>query len=114
VKTLVCPHCHTHVPENASVCTGCGAEVVRGLTKRQRSFVGLAFVIAAMLVGAVVLRALEIARGAPPLPPPKAEDGFLVLLALIVIVLVPYILGTRVARVFWRSRIRFYRNYQHQ
>lgn len=29
-------------------------------------------------------------------------------------VVVPYIMGTRVARLVWRSRIRFYRSYQHR
>jgi hypothetical protein len=52
-------------------------------------------------------------RGAPPLPSPKAEDGFWVFLALMVVVFIPYVVGTRVARLFWRSRIRFYRTYQH-
>jgi hypothetical protein len=96
------------------VCRGCGAEIVRGLSRWERSLIGVAFVIAAMLVGVVVLRALEIARGAPLLPAPKAEYGFFVLLGLIVIAFVPYILGTRIARLLWRSRIRFYRRYQHQ
>jgi hypothetical protein len=72
------------------------------------------FVFAAMFVAGVLLRVLEIARGAPPLPAPKTEDGFWVLLALIAIALIPYMVGIRVARLFWRSRIRFYRNYQHQ
>jgi conjugative relaxase-like TrwC/TraI family protein len=56
----------------------------------------------------------ELARGASPLPPPKAEYGFWVSLAVIAVVVVPYMVGTRVARLFWRSRIRFYRPYQHQ
>lgn len=72
------------------------------------------FVFAAVFVAGVVLRVLEIAHGAPPLPDPKPEYGFWVVLAFIVIVLIPYMVGTRVARLFWRSRIRFCRNYQHQ
>jgi hypothetical protein len=96
------------------VCRGCGAEIVRGASRRERALIGVAFVVAAMLVGAVVLRALEIARGAPSLPAPKAEYGFWVSLALIAVIVVPYFLGTRVARLFWRSRVRFYRHYQHQ
>jgi len=100
--------------EGAMVCRGCGAEIVRGASRRERALIGAMFVIAAMLVGAVVLRSLEIAHGAPPLPPPKAEYGFWVVLAFIVIVFIPYMLGTGIARLFWRSRIRFYRRYQHQ
>jgi predicted nucleic acid-binding Zn ribbon protein len=114
VKTLVCPHCHTQVPENASVCTGCGAEIVRGVSRRQRSLVGLVFVFVAIVIFAVFLHAFEIAYGHPFLRSPKAEDGFLFLVGLIAIVIVPYILGTRIARLFWRSRIRFYRCYRHQ
>jgi hypothetical protein len=72
------------------------------------------FVFAAMFVTAVFLRVLEITHGVPLLLPPKAEDGFWVLLALVGIVFIPYILGTRVARLFWRSRVRFYRTYRYQ
>src|SRR5262245_32361523 len=65
MKALVCPHCHTSVPETASVCTGCGSEVVRGLTRRQRSFVGVIFVAIAILLFGVFLQAYEIAHGQP-------------------------------------------------
>ena len=92
----------------------CGAEIVHGPSRRQRALIGIMFVFGAMFVAAVLLRVLEIARGAPPLPFPKAESGFWVLLAVIAVVVVPYMVGTRVARVIWRSRIRFYRHYQHQ
>jgi predicted nucleic acid-binding Zn ribbon protein len=114
VKTLVCPHCHTHVPESASVCRGCGAEVVRGLTRRQRSFVGLVFVAVAILIGVVIWRALETAHGAPVLPPPNAEDGFFVIAGFLVLVVVPYCIGKSFGRLLWRSRVRFFRPYQHQ
>jgi predicted nucleic acid-binding Zn ribbon protein len=114
VKTLVCPHCHTQVPESASVCTGCGAEVVRGLNRRERSFVGLAFVGLAFIIFVVFLRAFEIARGVPFLSPPKAEDGFLFFVGLLAIVIFPYMVGRRLARFLYRSRVRFFRSYQHQ
>jgi hypothetical protein len=96
------------------VCRGCGAEIVRGANRRERLLTGVVCVIAAMFVAVVLLRVLEITRGAPPLPFPKAEYGFWVLLAVIAVVVVPYIVGTRIARLLWRSRIRFYRTYQHQ
>ena len=67
-----------------------------------------------MLIAVVLFRGFEIARGALPLSPPKAEDGFLFLIGVIAVVVVPYIVGTGVARLLWRSRIRFYRVYQHQ
>jgi len=114
MKALVCPHCQTPVSDRARVCSGCGAEVVRGASRRERSLTGLGFVIAAMLVAVVLFRALEIVRGAPPLSSPRAEDGFLFCVGLIAVVIIPYIMGTRVARLLWRSRIHFYRTYQHQ
>jgi len=96
------------------VCRGCGAEIVRGASRRERALIGVAFVIAAMLIGVVLLRALAIARGGAPLSSPKAEDGLLVIGVLIAVVVIPYIMGTRVARLLWRSRIRFCKTYQHQ
>ena len=114
MKTLVCPHCHTQVPESASVCVGCGAEVVRGLSRRQRSIVGLAFVAGAILIFGVLLRAYEIATGHPFLRSPRAEDGLLVISGLILVVFLPYLVGIKVARLFRRSRVRFFRSYQHQ
>src|SRR4051794_27160935 len=65
VKTLVCPHCHTEVPANANVCRGCGAEIVRGLSRRARSIVGLAFIALAILIANESFRAYEIAQGHP-------------------------------------------------
>jgi predicted nucleic acid-binding Zn ribbon protein len=114
VKTLVCPHCHTQVPESASVCVGCGAEVVRGLSRRQRSFVGLAFVAVAILIFGIFLRGYEIANGHPFLRSPKAEDGLLVVAGLILVVFLPYLVGIKVAGLCRRSRVRFFRSYQHQ
>ena len=114
MKTLVCPHCHTQVPESASVCTGCGAEVVRGLTRRQRSFVGLVFVAIAILIFGVFLRGYEVASGYPFLKQPKAEDAPFAILGIIIVVMIPYLLGTRIARLFRRSRVRFFRSYQQQ
>ena len=93
---------------------GCGAEIVRGLNRRERSFVGLSFVALAILIGVVISRALEIAHGAPVLPPPKAEDGLFVVAGFIVLVVVPYCVGKSFGRVLWRSRVRFFRSFQHQ
>jgi predicted nucleic acid-binding Zn ribbon protein len=114
MKTLVCPHCHTQVPESASVCTGCGAEIVHGLNRRERSFVGLSFVALALLIGVLIWRGLEIAHGAPVLPSPKAEDGFFVSAGLIVLIVFPYCIGKSFGRFLCRSRVRFFRSYQHQ
>src|SRR6266481_5677370 len=114
MKAFVCPHCQTPVSDRARVCSGCGAEVVRGPSRRERSLTGVVFVVAAMLITVALFRALEIARGALPLSSPKAEDGFLFVAGLIAVVVVPYITGTGVAHLLRRSRIRFYRTYQHQ
>jgi hypothetical protein len=114
VSTLLCPHCQTPTSDKASVCRGCGAEIVRGASRREGLLIGVGFVITAIFLTGVLLRVVEIASGASPLPAPKAEYGFFVLLGLIVIVFVPYVVGTRVARVLWRSRIRFYRTYQYR
>ena len=102
------------VSEDSRVCRGCGAEIVRSTSRGERSFIGVLFVIAAMLVTVVLLRSLEIMRGVPPLSAPKAEDGFLFFIGLIAVIVVPYLMGTRVARLLWRSRIRFCRTCQHQ
>ena len=110
----MCPHCHTQVPDTASVCTGCGAEVIRGLSRRGRSLVGLLFVGVAVLITGIILRALEIAQGRPPLPEPKPEHGLYVIGAFVLVVVIPYLIGSRAARLLCRSRIRFYRHYQHR
>jgi len=87
---------------------------VRGLSRRQRSLVGLAFVAVALLIGVVIWRALEIAQGAPVLRSPKAEDGLFVIAGFLVLVVVPYCIGKSFGRFLWRSRVRFFRSYQHQ
>jgi predicted nucleic acid-binding Zn ribbon protein len=112
VKSLVCPHCQSKVPQTASVCTGCGAEVVHGLTRRQRSLIGLAFVAVAILIFGVFLNAYEIANGHPFLRSLKAEDGLLVIAGLTCVIFLPYMIGTTVARFLYRSRVRFFRSYQ--
>jgi hypothetical protein len=66
------------------------------------------------LIVVLLLRVFEIARGGSPLPSPKAEYGFFVTAAFVAVFVVPYVAGARFARLLWRSRIRFYRNYQHR
>ncbi len=114
MKTLVCPHCNTTVPDRAGVCSGCGAEIVRGLTRRERSIVGLAFIALAVLIATLSFRAYEIAQGHPFLRSPRAQDGLFVIAAFLGLVVVPYVIGKRLARFFWPSRVRFFRSYQHQ
>ena len=75
---------------------------------------GLIFVVVAILAFGVFLRAYEIAHGTPFLKSPKAEDGPYAILGILIVVIIPYLLGTRIARLFGKSRVRFFRSYQHQ
>ena len=114
VEKLVCPHCNSLVPERASVCVGCGAEVVRGATRAERSTIGFAFSAVAFLVLVLVCRAYQIARGSMPLPPPDSESALFYFLGIIAILVFGYMTGKGVARFFRRSQVRFFRNYRHQ
>ncbi len=68
MKALICRHCDSTVSERAHVCAGCGAEIVRGAIRKERSFMGIAFVLATIFAAIVVSRAIEIGRGSLPLP----------------------------------------------
>jgi tellurite resistance protein TehA-like permease len=94
------------------VCSGCGAEVVRGATRRERFFTGVGFAIAAFLVLTVVLRMFQIERGVL-LPSPKADGALFIFLGLIGLLVFAYIIGKRVAHFLRRSEVRFYRVYRH-
>jgi hypothetical protein len=74
----------------------------------------LAFVAGAILLFGVLLRVYEIATGHPFLRSLKAEDGLLVIVALTLLVFLPYVVGISLARVFGRPRVRFFRSYQQQ
>jgi len=55
----------------------------------------------------------QIERGSLLLPSPKADGALFIFLGLIGLLVFAYIVGKRVARLLWGSRIRFYRTYQH-
>jgi hypothetical protein len=74
----------------------------------------LIFVGAALFIGVVLLRVFEIGRGVSALAAPRAEDGLLVIMWLVLLVVLPYLLGSRIARFLGRSRVRFFRSYQHR
>jgi predicted nucleic acid-binding Zn ribbon protein len=114
MKALACPHCQTLVSNGARVCSGCGAEVVRGATRRERFFTGVVFAIAAFLILTVVLRMFQIQRGSLLLPSPKADGALFIFLGLIGLLVFAYIIGKRVAHFLRRSQVRFYRVYRHQ
>lgn len=64
----------------------------------------------AILTFAIFLRSYELARGTPFLNSPKAEDGPYAILGILIIVIIPYLVGTRTARLFRKSRVRFFRS----
>jgi hypothetical protein len=112
VKTLVCPHCASQVSVTAQVCARCGAEIVRGATRRERSIAGLLFAFVAFVVASIALRALELQNGSPVLRP-SAESALPFFLGLIAILVVGYMIGKGVACLFRRSKVRFFRSYRH-
>jgi predicted nucleic acid-binding Zn ribbon protein len=114
MKTLVCPHCQTQVPEGAIVCVGCGAEVVRGATRRQRAWMGLVFAVVAVPLLGMILRAWEIGHGTSLFPATGSNTALFFFLGLIGFFVFAYVLGTVAAKILWRSRVRFFRSYRHQ
>ena len=113
VKTLVCPHCQTNVPERASVCTGCGAEIVRGTTRRERAGIGCLFALGAIPVFALIFGVLQM-RGAIPRPEAREPEALFFFLGTIAFFICAYWIGTRIARLFRRSKVRFFRTSRHQ
>ncbi|MEO8350233.1 MAG: hypothetical protein ABI680_00790 [Chthoniobacteraceae bacterium] len=113
MKALICPHRDSKVSGSACVCARCGAEIVRGATRKERSLVGIAFVLATIFAAIVVSQAFEIGRGSLPLPDPRSDSAFLYLLSLIALVALSYMTGRGVARLLRRSQVRFFRSYRH-
>ncbi len=114
MKALICPHCDSKVSETAHVCAGCGAEIVRGATRRERSLAGVVFVFGAILVALVVSRAVELGRGSLSLPDPRSDSALLYFFCLLAMVALSYMIGKGVARLFRRSQVRFFRSYRHR
>jgi hypothetical protein len=112
VKTLVCPHCASQVSATAHVCAHCGAEIVRGATRRERSIAGLLFAFLAFVVASIALRALELQNGSPVFLP-RAEGALPFFLGLTAILVVGYMIGKGIARFVRRSKVRFFRSYRH-
>jgi hypothetical protein len=94
------------VHSDALVCRGCGAEIVRGASKRERAIVGwLATGIGVVGVLAVLLNSPRFLNNSP---------HSLVFLSLPVACVVFHFLGRAVAQMAMRSRLRFFRSYNHQ
>lgn len=113
VNSLVCPHCQTGVPDRAGVCTGCGAEIIRGTTGRERGCIGLVFALAAIPVFALIFRALQL-RGAVPVPDARNPAALLFLLGVFAFFVCAYFIGAVIGALLWRSKVRFLREYRHR
>lgn len=113
MSTLVCPHCKTRVPARAKVCTGCGAEIIRGTTGRERGCIGLLFVLAAIPVFGLIFRALQV-RGAVPVPDARNPQAFLFVMGMFAFFVCAYFIGAAIGALLWRSKVRFFREYRHR
>lgn len=102
MKTLVCPHCGTHVPEHATVCVGCGAEIVHGATRKERSSAGCLLSFVALIVTMAII-------GMGKMPEPSSDAAFLLILKFIILVVVTNAIGRIGMRWLCRSKLRFFR-----
>jgi predicted nucleic acid-binding Zn ribbon protein len=106
MKSLVCPHCRTALPDDVSVCTGCGAEIVRGATRRERAGAGCATAIIALLVVLAIV-------GMRPLPDTGSDEALFLILKLAAVLAVGNLVGRWAMRMLRRSSLRFFRTYRH-
>jgi predicted nucleic acid-binding Zn ribbon protein len=106
MELLKCPHCQTAVDAKASVCAGCGAEVVRGASRRERSTAGCLFSLAGLVLSLFVV-------GLLPLSSSNYGQGFAVVLGLFLAVVLFNAAGRGIAKLLLRSKLRFFRNYRH-
>lgn len=104
---LICPHCATQIPEHASVCVGCGAEIVRGATVQERSMAGCFFTVLVLLI------AMAIA-GMQPMPDPHDDAALFLVLRFLGLAVIANIVGRVAMGWLHRSKLRFLRTYQHQ
>lgn len=108
MKNLVCPHCQSTVDPSASVCLGCGAEIVRGASRKEKFTVGCLSTCIGVLITVVAIGMMLPSIG------PPSEMGLAVLLGTLLSALVFNILGRVLASLLFRSRLRFFRTYQHR
>ncbi len=107
MEPLRCPHCQTHVNALASACAGCGAEIVRGASRSERSTAGCLFSIAGLVLSLLVV-------GLLPLSSSNYGQGLAVVIRLVFAVLLFNALGRGAVKLLYRSKLRFFRNYRHQ
>lgn len=108
MQTLVCPHCQSTVDQHASVCIRCNAEIVRGASRKEKATAGCL----ATLVG-IIVSFITIGFVAPRFRSPN-EMGVPLVAGLIAAALLFNFLGRGLASFLFRSRLRFFRNYQHR
>ena len=108
MSSLVCPHCQTGVPDHASVCLGCGAEIVRGASKRERSIAGCLFSGIGVVIALVVVGFTFQSVATPN------EYGLAVVGGLLLSAMLFNFLGRALVGLLFRSRLRFFRSYQHR
>lgn len=108
MKDLVCPHCKTAVETEASVCLGCGAEIVRGASRREKSIGGCLIAIVGLVVTMGVLGLALPAYGI------GSELGLAIIVGLVIAAVAFNALGRVLVGLFFRSRLRFFRTYRHQ
>ena len=102
MKMLVCPHCGTKIPTRASVCAGCGAEIVRGATRQERTRGGCLFTAVAILVAMVIV-------GMGPMPDPHEDDALFLVFKFIALAFIANLVGRLAVRWLRRSKLRFLR-----
>lgn len=88
------------------MCAGCGAEIVRGATRRERSAAGCVFAVVALLV------ALTFAVMGT-MPGLYEDAAFFLILKFVAVALIANVVGRVAIRLACRSRLRFLRTYQH-
>ena len=108
MKNLVCPHCQTTVNATASVCLGCGAEVVRGASQREKTAAGCLVTTVGVLITVVVMGLILPSVGA------RNEYGLVFVVGLLVAALIFNLIGRALVGMLFRSRLRFFRTYRHQ
>lgn len=92
----------------ASVCLGCGAEVVRGASQREKTTAGCLSTVLGVVVTMVGMGLILPAVGA------RNEYGLAFVVGLLISAFIFNLLGRALVGIFFRSRLRFFRSYRHQ
>lgn len=90
------------------LCAGCGAEIVRGASRREKSVAGclssgVGLVIALMVVGFMFHSSAS-----------SNKYGLAIIVGLLISALLFNLLGRALVRLLFRTRLRFFRAYRHR